>query len=113
MVDKDSATLVIHGADETQLLVVDADHSSICKLDSIDSQPVCRNIAAALKRSLSERREPLGQQTKAPAAGPATEHDPPEPRTLRAPSFTSMPGIKVLYSPADAIVECVYPPSPK
>ena len=116
MVDKYSATLGLPRAVEAPP-VEDCDHTSICKFDSNDSpmcQRVCRDIAVTVKRILSResnRREPLVQKKKTPAAGPATEHDPPEPAILTAPSFTSMSGIKVLYSPADAIVEYVYTPT--
>ncbi len=114
MVEKDSATLGLPGE---QTVPMDADHNSICKFVSNDSpmcQIACGSIAAAIKRILllnSERRQPLDQQTKAPAAGPATEHNLPEPPVAAASSSAEiLPlfGVTVLYTPAAAaIVECV------
>ncbi len=114
MVNKESAALGFPGE---ELLPMDADHSSICKFDSNESPMclvACGKIAAAVKRILSRnsaRRQVLGQQTKAPAAGQATEHDPPEPPAATSSSSTTATplGIKVLYSPADAMVEYAYP----
>ncbi len=115
MVEKNSATLAF--LDE-EVLFMDADHSSVCKFDSNESHMcrlACFKIDAAVKRILSlnsETRQPLSQQTRAPAARPVTEDDPPETPVTTAWSSTEMPppGIKVLYNPANAIVEFVFLP---